>query len=84
MDAFEILVLVLSVVLAICLMIALICGVYIVLILKQVKRISEKVSEVASNVEVASEFFKHTTITGAAFKLFSNAAELVKKNQKNK
>lgn len=82
MDAFEILVLVLSIVLSICLLLALISGVYIVLILKQVKRISEKVSEVANNVEVASEFFKHTTVTGAALKLFSNAADFVKKNNK--
>lgn len=80
MDAFEILVIVLSSLLALCLLAGLISGVFIILILKQVKHISEKVSEVADNVEVASEFFKNTTISGAAFRLFANAADFVKKH----
>lgn len=83
MDAFEILVVVLSSILALCLITGLIAGIFLVLILKQVKHISEKVSEVADNVEVASEFFKNTTVSGAAFKLFANAADFVKKHTKN-
>lgn len=78
MDAFQILVIVLSSVLALCLLAGLIAGIFLILILKQVKHIAEKASEVADNVEVASEFFKNTSISSAAFRLFSNAASYVK------
>jgi hypothetical protein len=84
MDAFQILVIVLSSVLALCLVVGLIAGIFMVLILKQVKHIAEKASEVADNVEVASEFFKNTSISGAAFKMFANAADFVKKHTPHK
>lgn len=84
MDAFQILVIVLSSILALCLVVGLIAGIFIVLILKQVKYIAEKASEVADNVEVASEFFKNTSISGAAFKIFSNAADFVKNHTSRK
>ncbi len=84
MDAFEILVIVLSSVLALCLVTGLVAGIFLVIILKQVKHIAEKVSDVADNVEAASEFFKNTTISGAAFRLFANAADFVKKHTKEK
>lgn len=84
MDAFEILVIVLSSVLALCLITGLIAGIFLVLILKQVKHISEKASEVADNVEVASEFFRNTSVSSAAFRLFSNAAEYVKSHSHRK
>lgn len=84
MDAFQILVIVLSSVLALCLVVGLIAGIFIVLILKQVKHIAEKASEVADNVEIASEFFKNTSISGAAFKMFANAADFIKKHAPHK
>ena len=84
MDAFQILVIVLSSVLALCLVMGIIAGIFIVLILKQVKRIAEKASDVADNVEVASEFFKTTSVTSAAFRLLSNASDFIKKRSHQK
>jgi len=84
MDAFEILVIILSSILALCLLVGLIAGILLVLILKQLKHVAEKASEVADNVEIASEFFRNTTVSGAAVKLFSNAVGYVKKHTHHK
>lgn len=83
MDAFQILVIILSSILALCLIVALIAGIMLVAVLKQIKHIAEKAAAVADNVETASEFFKNTSISGAAFKFVSNAVDMFKhKNDK--
>lgn len=78
MDAFQILVIILSSILALCLIVGLIAGIMFVMVLKQVKHIAEKASAVADNVETASEFFKNTSISGAAFKFMANAVDMFK------
>lgn len=78
MDAFQILVVVLSSILALCLLLALISLVLFILILRQLKKVAEKAVTVADNVESASEFFKNTSMSGAAIKIVSNAFEFFK------
>lgn len=78
MDAFEILVVVLASVLALCLVLAFIALILFIMILKQLKKVAEKAVLVADNVEFASEFFKNTTMSGAAVKIMYNAFEFFK------
>jgi hypothetical protein len=84
MDAFEILVVVLSSVLALCLVLAVVALILFIMILKQLKKVSEKAVLVADNVEAASEFFKNTSMSGAAVKIMSNAFEFFKHKKSNK
>ena len=84
MDAFEILVIILSSVLALCLVLAVVALVLFIFILKQLKKVSEKAVLVADNVEAASEFFKNTSMTGAAVKIMSNAFEFFKHKKSDK
>ena len=81
MDAFEILVVILSITLAICLALAVVCLVFAIFILRSFKRIMVKAEAVADNVEEASEFFKNTTMTSAAAKLFSNVVNMFTKKE---
>lgn len=78
MDAFEILVIILSSILALCLVLAAIALTLFILILRQLKKVAETAGKVADNVESASEFFKNTSMSGAAVKLASNAFEFVR------
>lgn len=82
MDAFEILVIVLSSILAVCLVLAVISGILVILILNQVKKVAQKASEVADNVEAASEFFKNTTTIGAILKILSNASDFITRKKR--
>ncbi len=82
MDAFEILVLILSIVLAISLVLSIICLSLLIYILKSFKRIMKTAESVADNVESASEFFKNTTMSGAAVKLMSNVMNMFSSNKK--
>lgn len=82
MDAFEILVIVLSSILAVCLVLAVISGILVILILNQVKKVAQKASEVADNVEAASEFFKNTTTIGAILKILSNAGDFITRKKR--
>lgn len=79
MDAFEILVIVLSSILALCLVLGVIALVLFIIILKQLKRVTQSAAKVVDNVETASEFFKNTSMTGAAVKIVSNAFDFFKK-----
>jgi len=78
MDAFEILVIVLSSVLALCLVLALVSLILFIMILKQLKKVAEKAVNVVENVETASEFFKNNSMSGAALKIVSNAFHFFK------
>lgn len=78
MEAFEILVIILSSVLALCLVLAVISLILFIIILKQLKKVAEKAVNVVENVETASEFFKNTSMKGAALKIVSNAFHFFK------
>jgi hypothetical protein len=82
MDAFEILVIVLSTLLAVGLVLTIVALVLFVAILRQLKHVAEKAALVAENVETATEFFKNTSMSAAAIKLFSNVTELVGRHKK--
>ena len=84
MDAFEILVVVLSSVLALCLVLAVVSLILFIMILKQLKKVAEKAATVADNVESASEFFKNSSMGGAAVKIMSNAFEFFKHKKADK
>lgn len=84
MDAFEILVVILSSVLALCLVLGVIALILFIIILKQLKKVAEKAAQVADNVEAASEFFKNSTLSGAAVKIVSNAFEFFKHKKDGK
>lgn len=84
MDAYQILVIILASVLALILVVVLIAGIFMVYILRQLRHIAEKAAAVADNVEVASAFFKNTSMTGAAVKLLSNATGLFRGHKRGK
>ena len=84
MDAFEILVVVLSSVLALCLVLAVVSLILFIMILKQLKKVAEKAVNVVENVETASEFFKNNSMSGAALKIVSNAFHFFKNRTDNK
>lgn len=72
MDAFEILVIILSTFLAIFLLLAIVVLVGIIKLVKQVRHITEKAEEVIDNVEQASELFKKSASTLTFTNLVSN------------
>ncbi len=84
MDAFQILVIVLSSVLALCLVLALVSLILFIMILKQLKKVAEKAVNVVDNVETASEFFKNSSASGAALKIVSNAFHFFKSKTSDK
>lgn len=84
MDAFEILVIVLSSILAIFLVGATIAIFIFVKILKDVKNITDKASQAADNIEQAAELFKKTSGVAAITKVVSNAISMFKHNSKEK
>lgn len=75
MDAYEILVLILSIVLAIMLVGMTICTFIFVKILKDIRNITTKASEAADNIEQAAVLFKNTSGMAAIFKVVGNAVE---------
>ena len=83
MDAFEILVIVLSSLLAIVLLLAIIGGIIFIKIIKDIRHITEKASLAADNIEHAAQFFKNTSSVAAVTKVIGNAVDLFRKG-KNK
>jgi predicted PurR-regulated permease PerM len=77
MDAFEILVIILSTFLAIFLLLAIIVLTGIIKLVKQVRHITEKAEEVIDNVEEASELFKKSASTLTFANLVSNIVSKV-------
>lgn len=81
MDAFEILVIVLSTLLAIILIIGIVAGILFVKIVKDIRNITEKASQAADNIEHAAELFRNTSSVAAITKVVSNAVRMFKKNK---
>lgn len=84
MDAFEILVIILSVALAIFLLLAIAAAAYTVKVLKHLKSITEKADHVADNIDSVSEFFRKTAGPAAIAKLIANIVDSVRSNKKGK
>lgn len=78
MDAFEILVIILSVTLAVFLVLAIIATSYLIAVLKKAKVISEHVENVAENVEEASAKFKSFAGPAAVMSLVTKLIRLRK------
>lgn len=81
MDAFEILVIILSVFLAISLLLTIITIVYILKVVKSIKQISEKA---ASVVESASNISKFVSPTVAGKYIFDAVQKAVKNHKESK
>lgn len=77
MDAFEILVIILSVFLALFLLLAIVVLIGIIKLVKQIRHITEKAEEVIDNVEQASELFKKSASTLTFANIVSNIVSKV-------
>jgi hypothetical protein len=86
MDAFEILVIILSIVLAILLVLSIILTIGIIKLVSKLRDISKKAEEVMDDVEAVSGFFRKSAgpiaITGFISNIVSKVAELSKKGKK--
>ncbi len=81
MDAFEILVIILSTILAICLLLAVISGVIIIKILSEVRKIIARAEDVLDNVEAVGQFLKKTAAPMAITKVVANIIETITLNK---
>lgn len=83
MDAFEILVIILSVTLAILLVLCIIIAVGVIKLIKKLRVISDKAEEVIDDVEAVSGFFRKTAgpvaVTGMISNIVSKVADLTAK-----
>ena len=77
MDAFEILVVILSVTLGILLVLCIVIAVYVIKLLKQLRAISDKAEEIVDDVEAVSGFFRKTAGPVAVTNLVSNIVDKV-------
>jgi len=84
MDAFEILVIILSATLAIFLVLGIALLVIVIRIFKRIDSISQKAEHFAGNLEEASDFFKTAAAPVAASKMIANLVEWARKSDKNK
>lgn len=85
MDAFEILVLILSVFLAICLMLTTVAMVYVVKIVKNIKHISDKASSIVEDASSAAAMVKKVAAPATVAKFVAEQiSEAVSKHNKNK
>jgi len=84
MDAFEILVIILSSVFAIMLIAVTISVFIFIKVLKDIRHITEKASMAADNLEHAAEFFKKTTGASAVLKMLGNAVETFRSKKSKK
>jgi hypothetical protein len=86
MDAFEILVVILSITLAILLILTIILIVAITKLVNKLREISEKAEEVVNDVEAVSSFFRKSAgpvaITGLISNIVSKVAEFSNKKGK--
>jgi len=71
MDAFEILVVILSITLAIFLVLAIVATAYLIKVLKNAEKISDHVETVASNLESASNQFKKFSAPAGVVQFFT-------------
>lgn len=79
MDAFEILVVILSVTLAVFLILSIVAVSYLIYILKKAKVISEHAEQIAQNVEDASQKFKSVAGPAAIFTLIPKILKIRRK-----
>jgi hypothetical protein len=84
MDAFEILVVVLSSIFALLLVGLTIATFIVVKILKDVKNITDKASTAADNIEHAAMMFKNTSGVASVVKIVGNAVEAFRSGKKGK
>lgn len=77
MDAFEILVIILSSFLALFLILGIVVLIGIIKLVKQIRHITEKAEDVIDNVEQASELFKKSASTLTFTNLVSNIVSKV-------
>lgn len=77
MDAFEILVVVLSVVLAICLLLGIALLIAVIKLVNKLRQISQKAEEVMDDVEAVSGFFRKSAGPVAITGLLSNIVSKV-------
>jgi hypothetical protein len=82
MDAFEILVVVLSLLLGLILVIGVIVGVLLIKITRDIRFIVHKASLAADNIQHAAALFKSTSSIAALGKVLGNAVEMFKKSPK--
>ena len=81
MDAFEILVLVLSILLGMFLVVGIIVGVIVAKIVSDIRHITQKATIAADNIEHAAEFFKKTSSAAAITKMIGNAIDVFRKGK---
>lgn len=84
MDAFEILVIVLSVMLGIFLITAIVLGVGVIKLVGQIRIITAKADAIVDDVEMVSGFFRKTAAPVAIGNLLSNIVSMIKDRKKEK
>lgn len=77
MDAFEILVIILSAALAVCLVLGIVLLVAVIKLVNKLKQISQKAEEVMDDVEAVSGFFRKSAGPVAITSLLSNIVSKV-------
>ena len=77
MDASEVLVRILAAALAVLLTVSIVFMIYLVKLVIQLRKITEKAEQVADNVEAASSFFRQSAAPIAISKFFANIIEAV-------
>jgi hypothetical protein len=84
MDAFEILVLMLSVMLAMFLLLAIVFGVLMIRIAKRVHEITEKARAAADSVEVAAKIFQKSAGPAVFSRIIANIVEAFQDKKKGR
>lgn len=84
MDAFEILVTILSIALAIFLILAIAFTFYLIKIARRVHEISEKARAAASSVQAAAKIFERTAAPAVFSRIVANVVEGWQKSKKKK
>lgn len=82
MEAFEILIIILSVVLTIFLIIAIILSIVLIKLTRSIKRVADRAENVVGNVESAASAFRGAAGSLAAGKFLTNIFDLVSKSKK--
>ncbi len=82
MDAYNILVIILSVTLAVLLVVAIVCIVALTKLINQVRAITTKAESVMEDVESVSDFFRKSAAPVAIGKLVSNIVSTISERRK--
>lgn len=77
MDAFEILVIILSITLAILLILSIVLVVFVIKLVKQLRQLTAKAEEVVDDVEAVSGFFRKSAAPVAITSMISNIVSKV-------